>query len=140
MRGRRLLLVRDASALQDAGASLLVLEMVPAALAADILEGYFRPGFFIGVSTAVVKLFSCVLPACPRASPRSEKRTTSRSWCCTACCANSKLIPVERQESVQLSRALRPLGDAVKTGTATDLPALEAHTEADIDPLGACRA
>jgi len=30
---------------------------------ADILEGHYRPGFFVGVSTVVMKLFACVLGA-----------------------------------------------------------------------------
>jgi pantoate--beta-alanine ligase len=29
---------------------------------ADILEGFYRPGFFIGVCTVVMKLFACVQP------------------------------------------------------------------------------
>src|SRR5574343_1939497 len=38
-----------------------VFKVTPPAHLADILEGHFRPGFFTGVSTVVMKLFQCVL-------------------------------------------------------------------------------
>ena len=37
----------------------------PATDISDLLEGHFRPGFFIGVSTVVLKLFSCVYAGMP---------------------------------------------------------------------------
>ncbi|MGC4075929.1 MAG: pantoate--beta-alanine ligase [Rubrivivax sp.] len=69
-------LARDAELLAGAGCDLLfapdeaevypepqVYRVAPPAALADILEGEFRPGFFGGVCTVVMKLFGIVQPA-----------------------------------------------------------------------------
>lgn len=116
----------------------------PAALA-DILEGHFRPGFFTGVSTVVLKLFNCVQPrvavfgqkdyqqvmvvkdmvrqfALPidivgAAIYRAEDGLALSS-------RNGYLSPLERTESVQLARVLNSMADQVRAGE-TNLLELE---------------
>jgi pantoate--beta-alanine ligase len=68
-------LERDADLLRCVGADLLfappeaelyphpqAFKISPDPALADILEGHFRPGFFTGVCTVVMKLFQCVQP------------------------------------------------------------------------------
>ena len=63
----------DCDKLSDAGCDVLfaptekelypepqTFKISPPPEVADILEGHFRPGFFVGVSTVVMKLFTCV--------------------------------------------------------------------------------
>ena len=125
----------------------------PATDLSDMLEGHFRPGFFIGVSTVVLKLFSCVFAGMPSGVAAFGKKDyqqvmvvrrmvqqfalpieilageTQRAEDGLALSSrNSYLSPAERQEAAQLSQALRALGDAARAAAGTpDLPALEAQ-------------
>jgi pantoate--beta-alanine ligase len=124
----------------------------PASDLADILEGHFRPGFFIGVSTVVLKLFSCVYAGMPSGIAAFGKKDyqqvmvvrrmvqqfalpieilageTQRAPDGLALSSrNGYLNPAEREEAVQLSKALRALGDAARTAQPPALPALEAQ-------------
>ncbi|MEO7160814.1 MAG: pantoate--beta-alanine ligase, partial [Polaromonas sp.] len=127
----------------------------PASDLSDMLEGHFRPGFFIGVSTLVMKMFSCVFAGMPSGVAAFGKKDyqqlmvirrmvqqfalpieilageTQRAEDGLALSSrNSYLTPAERAEAVQLSQALRALGEAARTtgaATAPDLPALEAQ-------------
>jgi pantoate--beta-alanine ligase len=117
---------------------------------ADMLEGQFRPGFFVGVSTVVMKLFACVLGASGGTAVFGKKDyqqlmvirhmvrqfalpvqivagETSRAPDGLALSSrNGYLSPEERQEAVALSQALRGLAQAWSTATSPT-PALEAQ-------------
>jgi pantoate--beta-alanine ligase len=68
-------LARDCELLDSAGCNIVfapderelypqpqTFKVTPDPALADVLEGHFRPGFFTGVCTVVMKLFGCVRP------------------------------------------------------------------------------
>lgn len=129
-----------------------VYKVHPPADLADILEGHFRPGFFVGVSTVVMKLFSCVLGQTGGVAVFGQKdyqqlmiiRRMVQQFALpievvggATCRAddglalssrNGYLSPTERAEAVALSQALRQLAQAWQAATAQgslDAQALE---------------
>jgi pantoate--beta-alanine ligase len=127
----------------------------PAALA-DILEGHFRPGFFVGVSTVVMKLFQIVQPryavfgkkdyqqlmvlknmvrqfALPLEIIGHETERAPDGLALSS--RNGYLSEAERQEAVQLSRALKTLIASHQAG-GQDIAALEAAAIAALNARG----
>ena len=122
---------------------------------ADILEGHFRPGFFTGVSTVVMKLFMAVFAGKTQGTAVFGKKDyqqlmvirqmvrqfalpieiASGATCRAAdglalSSRNGYLSETERAEALHLSLALRSLGrDALASanGLAQHLPQLEAQ-------------
>jgi pantoate--beta-alanine ligase len=124
----------------------------PPAGLADILEGHFRPGFFIGVSTVVMKLFSCVFAGKPGGIALFGKKdyqqlmvvrrmvqqfalpieivageTLRAADGLALSSRNGYLTTQERAEAVQLSRALKALGEAVRSAGLDKREELEAE-------------
>lgn len=154
----------DAQRLEAAGCNLLfaprekelypqpqTYKVHPASELSDILEGHFRPGFFIGVSTVVLKLFSCVFAGMPEGVAAFGKKDyqqvlvvqrmvqqlalpieiiageTQRAEDGLALSSrNSYLSTTERAEAVQLLIALKALCQAAKGARLAQLPELEA--------------
>lgn len=117
---------------------------------ADILEGHFRPGFFTGVCTVVMKLFQAVFAGKAEGTAVFGKKDyqqvmvirrmveqfalplrivsgeTLRAGDGLALSSrNGYLSPQERSQAVKLSQALAALGQAVRAGTGRSLTALE---------------
>ena len=123
---------------------------------ANILEGHFRPGFFGGVCTVVMKLFGCVQPRVALFGKKDYQQlmvihrmvqqfampieiiggTTQRSDDGLALSSrNNYLNPTERVEAVQLSLALKSMADALRAGE-TDVAALEARAMLALEARG----
>jgi pantoate--beta-alanine ligase len=124
---------------------------------ADILEGHFRPGFFIGVSTVVMKLFACVQPRVALFGQKDYQQLmvlkrmvqqfalpievvgspTLRDTDGLALSSrNNYLSTSERAEAVQLSKTLSGMAQALRAGATTDIAALEQEAMATLTAHG----
>ena len=112
---------------------------------ADILEGHFRPGFFIGVCTVVLKLLSCTEARTALFGKKDYQQLmvirnmvkqfalpvnviggeTQRNDAGLALSSrNGYLSPVQREEALLLSATLKSIVAALRAGSA-DIVALE---------------
>ena len=153
-------LVRDCELLQSAGCSIVFApdeaEMYPEPQGyrvqpdpaiADILEGHFRPGFFTGVCTVVIKLFGAVQPRIAVFGKKDYQQlmvirrmvdqfalpidieggeTTRAADGLALSSRNGYLNFAERAQAVELSQALATLARQFTEG-GTPLATLEAH-------------
>jgi pantoate--beta-alanine ligase len=159
----------DCQALQAAGCDVLfapgeqelypepqTYRVQPPAELADILEGHFRPGFFVGVSTVVMKLFACVQPRVAVFGQKDYQQlmvirgmvrqfalpiavlgvATLRAADGLALSSrNNYLTPFERAEAVHLSQSLQQMAQALRAGTL-DIAALEQQAMVDLTARG----
>ncbi len=143
-------LARDCELLEGAGCDIVfapdeaelypqpqTFKVLPDPALADLLEGHFRPGFFTGVCTVVMKLLQCVQPQVAVFGKKDYQQLmvirrmveqfalpvqivaaeTSRAGDGLALSSrNGYLGEAERAESVQLSLALQAMREAVLAG------------------------
>ncbi len=126
---------------------------------ANILEGAFRPGFFTGVATIVMKLLSCTQARTAVFGKKDYQQLmvirqmvqqfnmpidivgldTLRAEDGLALSSrNGYLSATERQQAVLLSRTLKALADAIRSGRSgrSDYAALEAQAMASLIAAG----
>jgi len=162
-------LERDCQLLETAGCDIVfapseselypepqTFKVTPPAAIADLLEGEFRPGFFTGVCTVVMKLFQCVQPAVAVFGQKDYQqlmviKAMARQFALPVevvglptirandglalSSRNGYLSQDERAEATALSRALRAIAAALREG-ARDVAAVEATQRAELDARG----
>jgi pantoate--beta-alanine ligase len=161
-------LARDSELLEAAGCDIVfapdeaelypepqAFKVLPDPALADILEGHFRPGFFTGVCTVVMKLFGCVQPRVAVFGKKDYQQlmvirrmtaqfalpiTIEAGETCRAdsglalSSRNGYLSESERAKATELSAALHTL--ARRFGREPSLPLAELETQA-LDDLRA---
>ncbi len=121
--------------------------VVPPPALGGILEGHFRPGFFTGVCTVVLKLFNIVQPALVVFGKKDYQQlmvirhmvrelalpieviageTTRAPDGLALSSRNAYLDAQQRDEAVRLSRTLQQVAAAVRGGRRGDWGSLEA--------------
>jgi pantoate--beta-alanine ligase len=162
-------LARDVELLQGAGCSVVfapdeaelypqpqTCKVVPPAALADILEGEFRPGFFTGVCTVVMKLLQCVQPALAVFGQKDYQQlkvietmaqqfalptrivgapTVRAADGLALSSRNAYLGAAERAEAVALPHALQALAQGARD-TRRPLAELEAQARATLQQRG----
>jgi len=131
----------------------------PPADLANLLEGHFRPGFFTGVCTVVLKLFHMVQPSAAVFGKKDYQQlmvikrmvrqlalpieihggeTLRAADGLALSSRNGYLSPSERTQAVQLNQALQNMAHSINTLQLTpgDLPALEANATQQLTQLG----
>ncbi|HUG25594.1 pantoate--beta-alanine ligase [Piscinibacter sp.] len=162
-------LARDAELLAAAGCDIVfapderelypqpqTFKVQPDPALADILEGHFRPGFFTGVCTVVMKLFGCVRPrvavfgkkdyqqlmvirrmveqfAMPVAIEAGETCRADSGLALSS--RNGYLSDAERAKATELVTALRVLAQRYRDGSG-GLADLEAQALAELSTNG----
>jgi pantoate--beta-alanine ligase len=122
----------------------------------DILEGEFRPGFFVGVTTVVLKLFSCVQPRVAVFGKKDyQQLMIVRNMCrqfalpteiiahetvrdadgLALSSRNRYLSESERKEAPRLYRLLNEVRDRLRAGES-DAPRIEHDAQRELTAAG----
>lgn len=122
----------------------------------DILEGEFRPGFFVGVTTVVLKLFSCVQPRVAVFGKKDYQQLMIVRNMCRQFAIPTEIVPhetvrdadglalssrnrflseAERKEAPRLYRVLNEVRDRLLAGEA-DAPRIEHDAQRELAAAG----
>jgi pantoate--beta-alanine ligase len=122
----------------------------------DILEGEFRPGFFVGVTTVVLKLLSCVQPKVAVFGKKDYQQLMIVRNMCRQFALPTEIIPhetvrdvdgvalssrnrflseVERKEAPRLYRVLNQTRDRMLAGE-TDIVRIERDDQSELAAAG----